>query len=39
MGSCIVSRAMACIKECLFGTKNVGWGNGFSKEEMFSKSV
>jgi hypothetical protein len=30
---------MACIKEYLFGTKNVGWGNGFSKREMFSKSV
>jgi hypothetical protein len=30
---------MACIKEYLFGTKHVGWDNGFSKREMFLKRV
>jgi hypothetical protein len=34
---CIVSRVMACIKEYLFGTKHVGWGNGFSKGKCFQK--
>jgi hypothetical protein len=33
---CIVSRVIACIKEYLFASKNVGYGNGF-KREMFFK--